>query len=41
MGRYEIALVLALLNLFTLRGFLPLKQRIDQRRDGRDQGDRD
>jgi len=41
MGRYEIALVLALLNLFTLRAFLPLKQRIDQRRDGRDEGDRD
>jgi len=24
-----------------LRAFLPLKQRIDQRRDGRDEGDRD
>ncbi len=30
MGRYEIAVVLALLNLFTLRALLPLKQRLDR-----------
>ncbi|MEQ1886196.1 MAG: MgtC/SapB family protein [Bryobacteraceae bacterium] len=33
MGRYEIALVLALLNLFTLRALLPIKQRIDRDRN--------
>jgi putative Mg2+ transporter-C (MgtC) family protein len=33
MGRYEIALVLALLNLFTLRALLPVKQWIDRKRD--------
>ncbi len=32
MGRVEIALVLALLNLFTLRALLPLKQWLDVRR---------
>ena len=35
MGRYEIATVLALLNLFTLRALLPIKQRIDRTRDER------
>jgi putative Mg2+ transporter-C (MgtC) family protein len=29
MNHYEIAVVLALLNLFTLRALLPLKQRLD------------
>lgn len=32
MGRVEIALVLALLNLFTLSALLPLKQWLDARR---------
>jgi len=31
MGRYEIAILLALLNLFTLRALLPLKQRLDRK----------
>jgi putative Mg2+ transporter-C (MgtC) family protein len=31
MGRYEIAIVLAALNLFTLRALLPLKRWIDRR----------
>ncbi|MEQ1945930.1 MAG: MgtC/SapB family protein [Bryobacteraceae bacterium] len=39
MGRYEIALVLALLNLFTLRALLPIKQRIDRSRDQNGHGD--
>jgi len=33
MERYEIAIILAVLNLFTLRALLPLKNRIDRRRD--------
>jgi putative Mg2+ transporter-C (MgtC) family protein len=33
MDRYEIAIILAVLNLFTLRALLPLKNRIDRRRD--------
>ncbi len=33
MGRYEIAVVLAVLNLFTLRALLPLKLWIDKKRD--------
>ena len=31
MERYEIAIILAALNLFTLRALLPLKNRIDKR----------
>ena len=31
LGRYEIAIILSLLNLFTLRALLPLKQRLDKR----------
>ena len=34
MERFEIAIILALLNLFTLRALLPLKQRLDKRNDG-------
>jgi len=30
MGRYEIAVVLAILNLFTMRALAPLKKRLDQ-----------
>jgi putative Mg2+ transporter-C (MgtC) family protein len=30
MGRYEIAIVLAILNLFTMRALAPLKKRLDQ-----------
>ena len=30
MGRYEIAVVLAVLNLFTMRALAPLKKRLDQ-----------
>jgi putative Mg2+ transporter-C (MgtC) family protein len=30
MGRYEIAIVLAVLNLFTMYGLAPLKKRLDQ-----------
>jgi putative Mg2+ transporter-C (MgtC) family protein len=30
MGRYEIAIVLAVLNLFTMFALLPLKKRLDQ-----------
>jgi len=33
MGRYEIAILLSLLNLFTLRALLPLKQRLDKGSD--------
>jgi putative Mg2+ transporter-C (MgtC) family protein len=33
MGRYEIAVLLALLNLLTLRALLPLKQWIERTRD--------
>jgi putative Mg2+ transporter-C (MgtC) family protein len=30
-GRYEVAVILALLNLFTLRALLPLKTWLDKR----------
>jgi putative Mg2+ transporter-C (MgtC) family protein len=30
MGRYEVAIVLALLNLFTLQGLVPLKRKLDK-----------
>lgn len=30
-GRYEVAVILALLNLFTLRALLPLKNRLDNK----------
>jgi putative Mg2+ transporter-C (MgtC) family protein len=33
MGRYDIAVVLSLLNLFTLRALLPLKQWLDNRKN--------
>jgi putative Mg2+ transporter-C (MgtC) family protein len=33
MGRYEIAILLELLNLFTLRALLPLKLWLDRRKD--------
>ena len=33
MEQFEIAILLALLNLFTLRALLPLKQRLDKRSD--------
>jgi putative Mg2+ transporter-C (MgtC) family protein len=33
MGRYEIAILLALLNAFTLRTLLPLKNWLDRRQD--------
>jgi putative Mg2+ transporter-C (MgtC) family protein len=33
MNHYEIAVILALLNLFTLRALLPLKQRLDGAKD--------
>jgi putative Mg2+ transporter-C (MgtC) family protein len=33
MGRYEIAILLALLNLFTLRALLPLKLWLDRTKD--------
>jgi hypothetical protein len=33
MNQYGIAVVLALLNLFTLRALLPLKQRLDEAKD--------
>jgi putative Mg2+ transporter-C (MgtC) family protein len=36
LGRYDVGLVLALLNLFTLRGLKPLKERLDHARDARD-----
>jgi hypothetical protein len=32
MGHYGIAVALALLNLFTLRALLPIKQWIDRKR---------
>jgi hypothetical protein len=31
LGRYEIAVILSLLNLFTLRALLPLKLRLDDK----------
>ena len=34
MGRYEIAILLAALNLFTLRALLPVKQWLDRRYPG-------
>ena len=37
MGRYEIAFVLTLLNLFTLRALLPVKRWIDKKSDVGDQ----
>jgi len=37
-ARYEIAIVLALLNLITLRLLLPLKERMDSNRDARKAG---
>ena len=33
MGRFEIAILLSLLNLLTLRALLPLKQRLDKMSD--------
>lgn len=33
LGRYEIAIVLSILNLVTLRFLLPVKQRLDQSED--------
>ena len=33
MGRFEIAILLSLLNLLTLRALLPLKQRLDKKSD--------
>ena len=30
LGRYEVAIVLAVLNLFTLQALVPLKERLDQ-----------
>jgi putative Mg2+ transporter-C (MgtC) family protein len=33
MGRYEIAIILAALNLFTLRALLPIKNWTDRKRD--------
>jgi putative Mg2+ transporter-C (MgtC) family protein len=33
MGRYEVAIILSALNLFTLRALLPLKNLIDRKRD--------
>jgi putative Mg2+ transporter-C (MgtC) family protein len=36
MGRYEIAILLAALNLFTLRALLPVKQWLDRRNQGQD-----
>ncbi len=36
MDRYEIAILLSVLNLFTLRALLPLKQRLDRNADDGD-----
>jgi putative Mg2+ transporter-C (MgtC) family protein len=36
MGRYEIAIILSALNLFTLRALLPLKNWIDRKKDASD-----
>jgi hypothetical protein len=33
MGRYEIAILLAALNLFTLRALMPIKLWIDKKRN--------
>lgn len=33
MGRFEVAIVLTFLNLFTLRALLPLKHLLDRRKD--------
>jgi uncharacterized membrane protein YhiD involved in acid resistance len=35
MGHYDIAVMLALLNLFTLRALLPVKNWIDRKHDGK------
>ena len=32
LGRYQVAIVLCLLNLFTLRALLPLKRRLDNKK---------
>ncbi|MGI8988698.1 MAG: MgtC/SapB family protein [Bryobacteraceae bacterium] len=34
--RYEVALILSLLNIFTLKALLPLKRKLDQRPPGRE-----
>ena len=36
-GRYEIAVILSLLNLLTLRGLLPLKRRLDEKAEQKEQ----
>jgi len=36
-GRYEIAVILSLLNLLTLRGLLPLKRRLDAKAEQKEQ----
>ena len=36
MGRYEIAILLAALNLLTLRALLPVKQWLERRNQGKD-----
>ena len=37
LGRYEIAVILSLLNLFTLRALLPLKLKLDEKSDRENQ----
>lgn len=34
-GRLDVAIILAVLNFFTLRALLPVKRRLDQRREGK------
>ena len=36
MGRYEVAIVLAILNLFTMRALFPLKKRLDAQAEARE-----
>lgn len=36
LGRYEVAVLLAVLNLFTMRALVPLKKRLDQSRSDSD-----
>ena len=38
LGRYELAIVMSVLNLVTLRLLLPLKQRLDRRKDEENSG---
>jgi putative Mg2+ transporter-C (MgtC) family protein len=39
-GRYEVAIVLALLNLLTLEGLVPLKKRLDREEEKKEEAEK-